>query len=93
MNSSPYFKISANGTVNVLPAPPPRTGCKFDYSKKPVQVSIRQSPLGLEIHGENFSTSITLDTDDALSVILMLTYGVRELLYTPVPREFVTAAV
>ena len=81
MNTKPYFKILPDGTVTVQPASP--NTAKFDYSKKPVQFAIRRDPLGLEIHGENFSTVIDLTPDDALSIILMLTYAVREATYTP----------
>ncbi|MHB8949185.1 MAG: hypothetical protein ACYC4S_08995 [Rhodoferax sp.] len=90
MNSKPHFKISPDGTVNVLPKPP--NTAKIDYSKKPVQFAIRRKPLGLEIHGENFSTVIDLTQDDALSIILMLTYAVREAAYTQIGRELVEVA-
>ena len=55
MNTTkPYFKIRPDGTVNVQPAPP--NHAKIDYSKKPVHFAVRRDPLGLEIHGEDFST-------------------------------------
>lgn len=87
MNSNPYFKIRPDGTVNVIPEPP--NTVNFDYTKKPVQFAIRRDPLGIEIHGKNFSAVIDLTVDDALSVILMLTYAVREANYTPAKCEFV----
>ena len=74
MTSKPYFKTQPDGTVTVIPAPP--STAKIDYSKKPVQFAVRRGPLGLEIHSENFSTVIDLTTDEALSIILMLTYAV-----------------
>ena len=86
MTSKPYFKTRPDGTVNVIPAPP--SIAEIDYSKKPIQFAVRREPLGLEIHGENFSTAISLSTDDALSIILMLTYAVREAAYTPAKCEF-----
>ncbi len=82
MNSKPYFKINPDGTVNVLTGPLPKAA-QIDYTKKPVQFAIRRGPMGLEVHGENFSTVINLTPDDALSIILMLTYAVREAVYTP----------
>lgn len=86
MNSKPYFQINPDGAVKVLTGPPPKAA-QIDYKKKPVQFAIRRVPLGLEIHGENFSTVIDLTTDDALSIILMLTYAVREGVYTPARPE------
>lgn len=86
MNSKPYFKIDPDGAVKVLTGPPPKAA-KIDYTKKPVQFAIRRDPLGLEIHGDNFSAVIDLSMDDALSIILMLTYAVREAAYTPARTE------
>lgn len=86
MNSKPYFKIDPDGAVKVLTGPPPKAA-QIDYKKKPVQFAIRRDPLALEIHGENFSTTMDLNMDDALSIILMLTYAVREVAYTPARPE------
>lgn len=90
MNSKPYFQISPDGTINVLPKPP--NTAKINYSKKLVQFAVHRNPMGLEIHGENFSTVIDLSTDDALSIIMMLAYEVREAVYTPAKCEFVEAS-
>ena len=86
MTSKPYFKTRPDGTVTVIPAPP--SAANVDYSKKPIQFAVQRDPLGLEIHSENFSTVIDLTTDDALSIILMLTYAVRETVYKPAKCEF-----
>lgn len=90
MNSKPYFQIRPDGAVSVLSGPP--STAKIDYSKNPVQFAIRSYPLRLELHGENFSTVANLTTDDALSIILMLTYAVRESVYTPPKCEVIEVA-
>jgi ribosomal protein L25 (general stress protein Ctc) len=86
MNSKPYFQIRPDGTVNVLPAPPKTVS--VDHAKRPVNFAVRRAPLGLEIHGENFSTVIDLTVDDALSIIMLLTYAAREAVYTPTKSQF-----
>jgi hypothetical protein len=85
MNSKPYFKSQPDGSVCVTPAPPDTAS--RGYAARPVQVAVRREPLGLEIHGENFSSEIDLSTFDALDVCMMILYGVREA--APVPCEFV----
>jgi hypothetical protein len=90
MNTNPYFKIGADGTVNVQP--PPKLQPGQDYSKKPVQVAIRREPLCLEIHGANFSTLIHLTKVDALGLMMMLAYALREEEYLPNVCEFVEVA-
>lgn len=87
MNTKPYFKICPDGTVNVQP--PPQLLPGQGYSKKPVQVAIRYNPLRLELHGEAFTASANLSTDDALSIAMMLVYAVREKVYGPQLCEFV----
>jgi hypothetical protein len=87
-STKPYFKSQPDGSVSVLPAP--SDTASRGYSKKPVQVAVRREPLGLEIHGENFSSQIDLASIDALDIALMLVYGVREA--APAPSEFVEVA-
>lgn len=87
MNQKAYFKTQPDGTVSVIPKPPGAK--KVNYSKNPVQFSVRRAPLGLEIHGENFSTVIDFTIDEALCLILILGYAVREAAYTPTKCEFV----
>ena len=82
MTNQPFFKTCPDGTVTVLPSPLPNTTTdQRDYTKKPVQISPRRDPLGIEIHGKNFSTVINLTNDDALGIIFMLAYGIREDVY------------
>jgi hypothetical protein len=86
--TKPYFKSQPDGTVSVTPAP--SDSASRGYAKKPVQVAVRREPLGLEIHGENFSSEIDLAAVDALDIAMMLVYGVREA--APAPSEFVEVA-
>ena len=87
MNTKPYFKIQPDGTVNVQA--PPKLQPGQDYSKKPVQVAIRRDPFGLEIHGENFSAVANLTKADALGLVMMLAYWLRESEFPPNMCEFV----
>lgn len=88
MNTKPYFKIRPDGTVTVQ-APPNYQPGQGDYSKEPVKVAIQRDPFGLEIHGGNFSCVANLTKIDALGIILMLAYWLRESEYPPNMCEFV----
>lgn len=48
-----------------------------DYSRKPVQVAVRQD-LSIEMHGAHFSATAALTPADALNLITMLAYSLRE---------------
>jgi hypothetical protein len=48
--------------------------------EKPVKVSIHHD-LSIELHGDNFSVKRVLSVDEALGLIGMLSYVVREQLY------------
>jgi len=87
MNTNPYFKIGPDGTVNLQQRPKLLPG--QDYSKKPVQFAIRRDPFGLEIHGENFSAVATLTKADALGLMMMMAYWLRESEFPPNMCEFV----
>lgn len=73
----PFIHISDAG-VNIAHAQP---ACyarrKHDYMRRPVNVALHHD-LTLEIHGEHFSTSTKLSVDDAMGLISMLSYAVRE---------------
>jgi hypothetical protein len=77
------FTISPNGMITILPdgrviidhKRAPAAG--RDYSRKPVQVAVRQD-LSIEIHGANFSATADLSPGDALGLISMLAYSLRE---------------
>jgi hypothetical protein len=89
MTSQPYFQITPDGAISMMPSPPPNLG-HVDHTKKPIQIFARRDPLGLEIRGENFRAVVNLTADDALGIIFMLAYGARESFYTP--TTFVQAA-
>ena len=86
MNQKPYFKILPDGTVSVIPTP--TKAAQVDYTKTPVQFSVRRD-LTVEIHGENFSATIALDTNGALDIVSMLAFGMRAATYALTPCEFV----
>ncbi len=73
----PFVEISDSG-VNVAHSQPTRYASrKHDYKRRPVNVALHHN-LTLEIHGEHFSTSTKLSVDDAMGLISMLSYAVRE---------------
>ena len=86
MTNQPFFKTCPDGTVTILPSAPSTTHQR-DYTKNPVQFSPRSAPLGVEIHGNNFSTVINLSNEDALGIIFMLAYGMREAGYLPAVQD------
>jgi hypothetical protein len=55
------------------------------YQHRPVQVALHRD-LTLEVHGEDFSVSTKLSVDDALGLITILGYAVRERLFTHPPK-------
>lgn len=56
--------------------------------KPPVKVAVHHD-LSIELHGENFSVRRALTLDEALGLIGMLSYVLRERVYTS-PSEGVT---
>ena len=77
MKQTPFFKITPDGIVDVQPAPAkPRT----DYTSKPVHVAVGGDST-IELHGENFSVKSRLSVDATLSLIMLLSYGLRESLH------------
>lgn len=73
----PFVEISDSG-VSIAHSQPARYASrKHDYKRRPVNVALHHD-LTLEIHGEHFSTSTKLSVDDAMGLISMLSYAVRE---------------
>jgi len=76
--SKPLFvSITDAGTDFLAQRPEAYQPGKHDYNTKPVRVAVRHD-LSLELHGEHFSVSAKLSADDALGIIGMLTYVLRE---------------
>lgn len=67
--------IDPNGVV-IIDRNRPRADGR-DYSKQPVQVAVRHD-LTLELHGERFSASTRLTAGQALGLMSMLAYLLRE---------------
>ena len=77
MNQQPFIKITDNGIAFEGQRPSDDLPDKNDYGKKPVQVAVHHD-LSIELHGKNFSVRTTLTPDQALAIISMLAYVVRE---------------
>jgi hypothetical protein len=77
------FTISPDGMITINPdgvviidrKRPPAPG--RDYSKQPVQAAIRHD-LTLELHGERFSARAKLTPGQALGLMSVLAYLLRE---------------
>jgi hypothetical protein len=74
---TPFTTITDNGMTFTGQRPVAHDPHKHDYSRRPAKVAIHHD-LTLEIHGEHFSTSTRLTVDDAMGLIMMLGYIVRE---------------
>ena len=77
MQTQPFTTINDNGLSFTGSRPVAHDPHKHDYSRRPVKVSLHHD-LTLEIHGEHFTTSTKLTVDDALGLIGILSYVVRE---------------
>lgn len=73
---TPFVTISDAG-IAFFDHRPARDPTKHDYSRRPVKVALHHD-LTLELHGEHFSASTQLTLDDALGMISMLGYVLRE---------------
>ena len=78
------FTICPEGRVTINPKgvvsidrKPAAAAPGQDYSKQPVQVALRHD-LTLELHGAKFSVGTKLSVDQALGLINLLAYVVRE---------------
>jgi hypothetical protein len=77
MNKPPFVSITDDGAQFLADRPEAHLPGKHDYSKKPVRVAI-QHDLSLELHGEHFSVKTKLTPEEALGLISMLGFFVRE---------------
>lgn len=84
-----YITHSHEGETSFSSARPARLGPAPDHTRRPVDFSVRRD-LDLEIHGEHFSATVRLTPEDALGLIMRLTYGLREAACRT-PTQFVEA--
>ena len=75
--NKPFVNVDDSGLVILGARPTPREPGKHDYRDKPVRLSIHHN-LTIELHGEQFSASHRLAADEALALISMLGYVLRE---------------
>ena len=83
MTKPPYISIDTQGQATLTAEAPhqdERGRYATGYGKKPVQLKLHHD-LTLEMHGEHFKTACALDADDALALIGMLSYLLRDKLY------------
>lgn len=86
---TPFTTINDHGVTFTGHRPVAHDPHKHDYSRRPVKVAIHRD-LTLELHGANFTASTKLSVDDALGLVSMLAYVVRE--HTSrTPTQFVEA--
>ena len=78
----PFITIDTQGRATLTAEAPHQAnrGPASAYGKKPVQVKLHHD-LTLEMHGEHFKAACALDVDDALALIGMLSYLLRDKLY------------
>ena len=88
MTTPPFVSISDDGMAFLAQHPDAHQPGKHDYDKKPVRVAVHRD-LSLELHGERFSVSTKLTADDALGIISVLTYVLREQLVPLRKTQFV----
>jgi hypothetical protein len=72
-----FITHSPEGETSFSATRPARLGPAPDHTRRPVDFSVRRD-LDLEIHGEHFSATVRLTPEDALGLIMRLTYGIRE---------------
>ncbi len=79
----PHIHINPDGTVAYLDKPHP---CSASYTqherfdKKPVQIRFSRD-LGFTIFGEHFDVSVELTDDEAMAMLSMLTFQLRDKLW------------
>ena len=77
MSQRPFVYITDAGMEFLAKRPPDPLHCPPPTTNKPVNVAVRHD-LSIELHGEHFSVSTQLTADQALSIISMLAYVLRE---------------
>lgn len=78
--NQPFVKITDAGVSFLGQRPGDDQPGKHDYQKKPVRVEVNHD-LSIELHGPAFSATTQLTVDEALGIIAMLNYVVREKLH------------
>lgn len=86
MNHPPFIQITDAGVAFLAQRPDAPKPGQHDYTSKPVKVAIHHD-LSIELHGEQFSVKTKLTTDEALGLIGMLSYVLREKLYIEGARK------
>ena len=79
----PFISIDTQGRASLTAEALPHQAAHGPapiYCVKPVHVKLRHD-LTLELRGEHFSASCSLDVDDALALIGTLSYVLRDKLY------------
>ena len=82
MNQRPFVHITDAGMAFLEKRPDDGFPHQTNYEKKPVHFAIGPG-LTIELHGEHFNISTKLTPDEALGLVMMLAYHLREQL----PRE------
>lgn len=72
-----FVQISDAGVTLANARPAAHTRRNHDYSRRPIDVGLHHD-LTIELHGEDFSASTKLSVEDAMGLISMLSYAVRE---------------
>lgn len=80
MNTPSFIKITDAGVAFLAQRPEAPKPGQHDYTSKPVKTAIHHD-LSIELHGEQFSVKTKLTADEALGLIGMLSYVLREHLY------------
>jgi len=72
-----FVQISDAGVTLANARPTAHKRRNHDYSRRPIGVALHHD-LTIELHGEDFTASTRLSVDDAMGLISMLSYAVRE---------------
>lgn len=75
--NQPFINIDESGVAILAQRPGKQDPGKHDYRKKPVKVAIHHD-LTIELHGEHFTASYQLSPGEALALMSMLSYALRE---------------
>jgi hypothetical protein len=75
--SQPFLNINDQGAAILAQRPGELHPGKHNYRDKPVKVAVHHD-LTIELHGDHFSASTKLSPGDALGLITMLSYAMRD---------------
>lgn len=84
MKTHPHIHCNADGTIAYLDRPHPcamRNSPHEPFDKKPVQIRFT-GDLSFTLYGEHFDASVELTQDDAMALMSMLMFGLRNQLWT-----------